>query len=66
MFEAQNSGNKTSSEEIGLSIRALRFPKWESIRYPEESASPCWYARLAAYIPLKTFETQMKSRIRYI
>ena len=44
MFESQQSGNKTSSGEIGLDIRTHASPKMGQDQVSEGVSVLCWHA----------------------
>ena len=56
MCETQKSGNKTSSEEIGLIIRTLARPKVEQGQVSGGESVLCWHAAPVANVQWKPLE----------
>ena len=52
VFETQKSGNKTSSEEIGLNIRTLASPKVGQDQVYEGVSVPCWHTAPKRILPV--------------
>ena len=64
MFEIQNSGDKTSSGEIGLDIRTLASPKVGQDRVSGGVSVPCRHATPAADAPWKQVTGEMSDSVK--
>ena len=61
MFEIQRSGDKTSSGEIGLDIRAHASPKVGQDQVSGGVSVLCWHAAPVAYVLWKLAQLGKKS-----